>query len=124
MLSTQCPAEHLQLDLSTPCTKDRSSVGRCRGCSSRIWAAQPLLAAAGSTLPRSWQLDQELLGDVPLLSLPLADLERFEAQHTSTLGSHARNIRAIAPEVALQANAERCATAAMACAPAVSPAHA
>ena len=33
------------------------------------------------------------------MALPLADLEQFDSAHSGKLGSHARNIRAVAPEV-------------------------
>ncbi len=48
--------------------------------------------------PRSWAL-QDALSTPPVMGLPLADLARFEDTHNDRLGFHARNIKAVAPEV-------------------------
>jgi hypothetical protein len=52
-------------------------------------------------LPRTWALREGVLKDAPVMALPLADLERFDGEHSGKLGSHARNIMAVAPEVGL-----------------------
>lgn len=57
--------------------------------------------AAGGDLPRTWALQEGALKDAPVMALPLADLERFDGAHSGRLGSHARNIKAVAPEVGL-----------------------
>lgn len=69
------------------------------GNTSVSFGRQVVLSVAGAAgLPRSWP-SRGLLGEAPVMQIPLADLVRFEDQHNQGLGSYARNIKAIAPEV-------------------------